>query len=73
VRRSARNVKRSQPGDMCLRWTSAAHSSKAERQFRRIIGCSDLAKLSVAIERELDRHHQPIPTPTEQAATLATA
>jgi hypothetical protein len=35
----------------------------------------DLAKLAVAIERDLDRHRQPIVdhTPTEEAATLATA
>ena len=74
VRRSARNVKRWQSGDMALRWT-AAGMLEAERQFRRIIGYRDLAKLSVAIERDLDRHRQPMtdPTPTEEAATLATA
>jgi putative transposase len=70
VRRSARNVKRWQTGDMCLRWT-AAGMLEAERQFRRIIGYADLAKLANAIERELN---QPtVPTPTEEAATLATA
>ena len=70
VRRSARNVKRWQSGDMCLRWT-AAGMLEAERQFRRIIGYADLAKLITAIERELD---QPtVQTPTEEAATLATA
>ena len=69
VRRSARNVKRWQNGDMCLRWT-AAGMLEAERQFRRIIGYTDLAKLAVAIERELD---QPTaPTPTEEPATLTT-
>jgi putative transposase len=69
VRRSARNVKRWQSGDMCLRWT-AAGMLEAERQFRRIIGYADLAKLVTAIERERD---QPtVPTPTEEAATLAT-
>ena len=69
VRRSARNVKRWQSGDMALRWT-AAGMLEAERQFRRIIGYRDLAKLSVAIERDLDRHRQPMtdPTPTEEAA-----
>jgi putative transposase len=74
VRRSARNVKRWQSGDMALRWT-AAGMLEAERQFRRIIGYRDLAKLSVAIERDLDRHRQPIAaqTPTEEAAMLATA
>jgi putative transposase len=74
VRRSARNVKRWQSGDMALRWT-AAGMLEAERQFRRIIGYRDLAKLSVAIERDLDRHHQPnvAHTTTEEAVTLATA
>ena len=73
VRRSARNVKRWQSGDMALRWT-AAGMLEAERQFRRIIGYRDLAKLAVAIERQLD-HHQPSAdqTPTEEAATLVTA
>jgi hypothetical protein len=48
---------------------------EAERQFRRIIGYRDLAKLSVAIERDLDRHREPIvdQTPTEEAATLVPA
>ena len=50
VRRSARNVKRWQSGDMALRWT-AAGMLEAERQFRRIIGYRDLAKLVIAIER----------------------
>ncbi len=74
VRRSARNVKRWQSGDMALRWT-AAGMLEAERQFRRIIGYRDLAKLSVAIERERDRHRQPdIPqAPTEEAVIVATA
>jgi putative transposase len=74
VRRSSRNVKRWQSGDMALRWT-AAGMLEAERQFRRIIGYRDLAKLAVAVERDLDRHRQPTvnPTPTEEAATLVTA
>ena len=74
VRRTSRNVKRWQSGDMALRWT-AAGMLEAERQFRRIIGYRDLAKLALAIERDLDRHRQPTvaQTPTEEAATLATA
>jgi putative transposase len=52
VRRTSRNVKRWQSGDMCLRWT-AAGMLEAERQFRRVIGYRDLAKLSLAVEREL--------------------
>jgi hypothetical protein len=43
VRRSSRNVKRWQSGDMALGWT-AAGMLEAERQFRRIIRYRDLAK-----------------------------
>jgi putative transposase len=57
VRRTSRNVKRWQSGDMCLRWT-AAGMLEPERQFRRIIGYRDLAKLALAVEHELN--HQPI-------------
>jgi transposase-like protein len=71
VRRSSRNVKRWQNGDMALRWT-AAGMLEAEQQFRRIIGYKDLAKLAIAIERELA--DTPLTAPTrEEAATLATA
>jgi putative transposase len=70
VRRSARNVKRWQSGDMALRWT-AAGMLEAERQFRRIIGYRDLAKLAHAVERELAQ--TAAPTPTQEAATLVTA
>jgi transposase-like protein len=52
VRRISRNVKRWRNGDMCLRWT-AAGMLEAERQFRRIIGHGDLAKLAVTVEREV--------------------
>jgi transposase-like protein len=51
VRRTQRNVKHWQPGDMRKRWT-AAGMLEAERQFRRIIGYRDLAKLVTAIERD---------------------
>ncbi len=51
VRRSARNVKRWRSGEMCLRWT-AAGMLEAERQFRRVVGYRDLAKLANAVERE---------------------
>jgi len=51
VRRTSRNVKRWSSGEMCLRWT-AAGMLEAERQFRRIIGYRDLAKLGNAVERE---------------------
>ena len=72
VRRTSRNVKRWQSGDMCLRWT-AAGMLEAEQQFRKIIGYSDLAKLAVAVERDLAAQRAAAHTPTvEEAATLAT-
>lgn len=58
VRHTSRNVKRWQSGEMCLRWT-AAGMLEAERQFRRIIGHADLARLALAVEKQL----QPQPTP----------
>ena len=67
VRRSARNVKRWSSGEMALRWT-AAGMLEAERQFRRIIGYQQLARLAVAIERELVHT-----TPTKEVATLVNA
>jgi putative transposase len=72
VRRTSRNVKRWQSGDMCLRWT-AAGMLEAEQQFRKVIGYSDLAKLAMAVERDLAAQRAPIATTTrEEAATLAT-
>jgi hypothetical protein len=58
VRRTARNVKHWQNGDMCLRWT-AAGMLEAEQQFRRIIGYQDLANLSPASSAK-----SPFPSPT---------
>jgi putative transposase len=52
VRRVARNVKHWQSGEMCLRWT-AAGMLEAERQFRKIIGYPDVARLALAIERDV--------------------
>jgi putative transposase len=79
VRRSSRNVKHWQSGDMALRWT-AAGMLEAERQFRRVIGHGDLAKLANAVERDRARalaadtpHGHPSSMPTEEAATLITA
>jgi transposase-like protein len=72
VRRTQRNVKRWSSGEMALRWT-AAGMLEAERQFRRIIGYSDLAKLAVAIERDLDHHRDPTPTATKEAAIVLSA
>lgn len=72
VRRTSRNVKRWQHGEMCLRWT-AAGMLEAERQFRRVIGYSELAKLALAVERDLAAQRVVVPTPTrEEAATLTT-
>ncbi|HEY3946226.1 MAG TPA: IS256 family transposase [Solirubrobacteraceae bacterium] len=71
VRRSARNVKYWQNGEMCLRWT-AAGMLEAEQQFRRIIGYQDLAKLAARVERAVTLH-QPNHHPTEEAAIVAAA
>jgi hypothetical protein len=77
VRRISRNVKHWSSGDMCLRWT-AAGMLEAERQFRRIIGHSELAKLAVALEhniatrRAANTLHTPVATAApEVAATTA--
>jgi putative transposase len=71
VRRTSRNVKRWQSGEMALRWT-AAGMLEAEQQFRKIIGYQQLAKLAVAIEHDLTT--QPaVHTATEEPVTLATA
>ena len=53
VRRTSRNVKRWKSGEMGLRW-AAAGMLEAVRQFRKVVGYRDLAKLAVAIEREVD-------------------
>lgn len=57
VRHTSRNVTRWRNGDMCLRWT-AAGMLYAERQFQRVTGYRDLARLATALE------HQPTPSPT---------
>ena len=71
VRRSSRNVKHWQNGEMCLRWT-AAGMLEAEQQFRRIIGYHDLAKLATRVEREVTLP-QPHPASTEEADIVAAA
>ena len=71
VRRSSRNVKYWQNGEMCLRWT-AAGMLEAEQQFRRIIGHADLAKLAARVEREVTLP-QPNHVPTQEAAIVAAA
>jgi putative transposase len=68
VRSTQRNVKHWSSGEMGLRWT-AAGMLEAERQFRKVIGYTDLPRLAVAIERRL---HLPQPNPaTTQEATIA--
>jgi transposase-like protein len=77
-RATSRNVKRWQNGDMCLRWT-AAGMLEAEGQFRKIIGYTDLAKLAVAVERDVaakradDTASTTIQTLTATAAPEVTA
>lgn len=73
-RHASRNVKHWQSGDMCLRWT-ATGMLEAERQFRKIIGYKHLAKLAVAVERDVTTQRAALTaptTPTDPAATLAT-
>jgi putative transposase len=68
VRTTQRNVKHWSSGEMGLRWT-AAGMLEAEKQFRKVIGYTDLPRLAVAIERRL---HLPQPNPaTTQEATIA--
>jgi len=72
VRRTQRNVKHWSSGEMGLRWT-AAGMLEAEQQFRKVIGHTDLAKLAIAIERDLDRSRQhAAPTPTQEATIAVT-
>ncbi|MCA1681123.1 MAG: IS256 family transposase, partial [Actinobacteria bacterium] len=68
VKRTSRNVKRWQNGDMCLRWT-AAGMLEAKRQFRRVIGYPKLPALAVAVERDIARHTT-IDTPAPEVAAL---
>jgi putative transposase len=70
VRRTSRNVKRWQSGDMCLRWT-AAGMLEAEQQFRKIMGYSDLAKLALAVERDLLTKRTTIHTTTKEDTPTA--
>ena len=68
VRTTQRNVKHWTSGEMGLRWT-AAGMLEAEKQFRKVIGYTDLPRLAVAIERRL---HLPQPNPTtNQEAAIA--
>lgn len=66
VRRTQLNVKRWHGGDMRQRWTAAAILD-AERNFRRIKGKHQLARLAAALGRELT-HPQPQESATVNAA-----
>ena len=70
VRTTQRNVKHWSSGEMGLRWT-AAGMLEAEKQFRKVIGYTDLPRLAVAIEHRLHLH-QPNPAPTQEAAIAVT-
>jgi transposase-like protein len=70
VRTTQRNVKNWSSGEMGLRWT-AAGMLEAEKQFRKVIGYTDLPRLAVAIERRLDRS-QPNTATTQEAAITVT-
>ena len=70
VRTTQRNVKHWSSGEMGLRWT-AAGMLEAERQFRKVIGYTDLPRLAVAIERRLHLP-QPNPATTQEAAIAVT-
>jgi transposase-like protein len=70
VRTTQRNVKHWSSGEMGLRWT-AAGMLEAEKQFRKVIGYTELPQLAVAIERRLHLD-QPNPTTTHEATIAVT-
>jgi putative transposase len=70
VRTTQRNVKNWSSGEMGLRWT-AAGMLEAEKQFRKVIGYTDLPRLAIAIERRLHLH-QPNPATSQEAAIAVT-
>jgi transposase-like protein len=67
VRTTQRNVKNWSSGEMGLRWT-AAGMLEAEKQFRKVIGYTQLPQLAVAIERRL--HLSQPNTATNQEVTI---
>ena len=69
VRKTQRNVKHWQSGDMALRWT-AAGLLEAEKQFRKIMGYQKIGDLTNRIDR-LRKVGQV--QPTTDPATLVTA
>jgi transposase-like protein len=70
VRTTQRNVKHWSSGEMGLRWT-AAGMLEAEKQFRKVIGYTELPRLAVAIERRLHLQ-QPHPATSQEAAIAVT-
>src|SRR4029077_136470 len=68
VRTTQRNVKHWSSGEMGLRWT-AAGMLEAEKQFRKVIGYTNLPRLAIAIERRL---HLPQLTSSQEAAIAVT-
>jgi putative transposase len=70
VRTTQRNVKHWTSGEMGLRWT-AAGMLEAEKQFRKVIGYTQLPQLAIAIERRLHLH-QPNPVTTQETAIAVT-
>ena len=70
IRRTQRNVKHWSSGEMGLRWT-AAGMLEAEKQFRKVIGYTDLPRLAIAIEHQLHLN-QPKPVTTQEAAIAVT-
>lgn len=72
VRRTQRNVKSWRSGDMRKRW-SAAGMLEAEQQFRKVIGYKDLAKLALAVEREVAAATSALPEPASGKEVLEAA
>ena len=70
IRRSSRNVKNWQSGEMAMRWT-AAGMLKAEKQFRRVKGHTELADLALAVEHHLNPP-QPTPDPSPKTTMVPT-
>jgi putative transposase len=70
VRSTQRNFKHWSSGEMGMRWPSAV-MLEAEKQFRKVIGYTDLPRLAVAIERRVHLH-QPDPAPTHEPAIAVT-
>jgi transposase-like protein len=66
VRTTQRNVKHWTSGEMGMRWT-AAGMLEAEKQFRKVVGYTQLPQLAVAIERRLHLHRH---TPATKEAML---